>query len=144
MDVVAALTRWIHILCAAVIVGGVIATRFVTVPSAQALGEEAARRFRREAIRRTKRLMHTAIGIVILSGIANYAIAVRHEPPPAYHMLLGMKIVLALILVTLVILLTMGHAEDSVFVRRERTVLGVSIVLGLVVILLASAAGALR
>jgi hypothetical protein len=143
MDLAATLLRWIHIVSAAVLVGSLFHMRFVSGPAAGALDEEGVRRFRVEASRRARRLLHTAIGLILLSGVANYLLALRGDLPPAYHMLLGMKIVLALVVIALAIMVTLPP-EKGLPPPRRRTVLGVAILGGLLVILLACMAGALR
>jgi hypothetical protein len=138
-----AFMRWLHVASAVVGVGTTVAMRFAVLPALQQLpnaGEVL------DAIRRpVKRLIHGAIGVLLLTGLYNYLFvaipAVRRareagiaalEP---YHALMGVKILLSLALFTIAILLL---APVPSFHENRRTWLSVNVVLGLVILALAA------
>lgn len=88
------LSRWIHVGTAIVLVGGTTFFRFVVMP---ALGNDSAELVDR--IRQTwKKFVHAGIGLFLLSGFYNFfQMLPKHKGDPLYHMLVGTKIILALV-----------------------------------------------
>ncbi len=87
--------RWIHIGGIAVLFGGSVYQRFVVLPALKGLPDEAE--IRQKFSRCWNRLLHPAILLILVSGFYNYL----GKKPPAeikgiYHMLVGIKILLAL------------------------------------------------
>ena len=131
------LSQWLHLAFAAVAVGGVIYARMVALP---ALGQaaEAARRTALEGlVARMRPLWFSAIGVLLVSGLYNLA---RSAPgkPPVYHMLVGVKILLALhVFASLFLAGLPGTGEAGSESRRGRRLVGAAIS-GLVILLLSA------
>lgn len=101
--------RWIHILCAVVVVGSILFYRFAVVPaSKQAFEGGMPDAFRAALMKKWKLLLHPPIILFLVSGMYNYLAVTRflHEDQELYHMLFGVKFLLALVIFALYIVLT--------------------------------------
>ena len=100
MDVVALLSRWIHIGTAVVLVGGTCFLRFVLAPAAAQLSETEHAKLRQLVMQTWKKFVHGGIALFLISGLYNYLVVMRplHQGDKAYHMLMGIKILLALVI----------------------------------------------
>ena len=138
------LMRWLHVASAVAGVGVTIAMRFVVLPSLAGLpnGEEILGTLRP----RVKRLIHSALGLLFLTGFYNYLVvaipAVRDrkgdpgmEAFAAYHPVMGVKILLSLALFAIATLLLKPVPS---FHENRKTWLSVNVVLGLLIMLLAA------
>jgi hypothetical protein len=137
------LMRWIHVASAVAGVGGTIIMRFVLLPVLASLpnGGEVLDRIRPPF----KRVIHSAIGLLFLSGLYNYGVvaipAVRAAKAAgrldaaAYHGVMGIKILLSLVLFGIAFALL--KPVPAVHENRK-TWLSVNVVLGLVIMLLAA------
>ena len=104
LDVVALLSRWAHVLAAVILVGGAFFQRFIILPSLQAaLDEDKRGAVMTEVVRRWKKAVHIGGGIILLSGFYNYLGVTRHahEGDGPYHMMMGMKMLLAFLVILL-------------------------------------------
>lgn len=117
------LARWIHVLSAVTVLGGMIFASLAAIPalrgsaSEASLGDAIAARFR----------PWFALGVLglVLTGVYNYLRNVSllgKALPPAYHMVFGMKFLLALH-VFVVGYLALGHNKP----KRARLIKGVVI-----------------
>ena len=105
----ALLMRWIHIVTAVVLAGGLFYYRFVFTPVAQkALSEEEREKLHEPLMRRWKLFVHPPIVLFLVSGFYNYLAVTRflHEGQPLYHILFGIKFMLALGVFTIAIVVT--------------------------------------
>jgi hypothetical protein len=139
-EIVNILFRWLHVAAAVTAIGGTIAMRFVILPVLGQLanGGEVLDQLRKPF----KRLIHSAIGVLLLTGLYNYVIvaipkvrALKEagvEQMARYHMVMGTKILLALALFTIAILLL--KPVPSLHENRK-TWLSVNVVLGLLILL---------
>lgn len=110
------LMRWVHILSAIVAVGGTIFIAAALNPTmTKGLAEDARAEFRGRVMKRWKMLFHPTIVLFLLSGFYNYIVVTSelHQDQPLYHILFGVKFLLALIFFTVVIVATstMGWSE---------------------------------
>jgi uncharacterized membrane protein len=107
IDYVSVLFRWLHILPAIVAVGGTI---FMWAALHPALGElpDSQRKALQEAVRaRWSKWVMGAILLLLVSGFYNFfALTNRYQLPKVYHMLFGIKFLLALAIFTLASFLT--------------------------------------
>ncbi len=90
-------SRWFHILAAITAVGGSIFVRFVVLPSLETLPE--GQRDSLHAVMRSRwsTLVAVAIGLLIVSGLYNFMLTVgQFRVPSWYHMVFGMKFLLAM------------------------------------------------
>jgi uncharacterized membrane protein len=135
VDVVNVVFRLMHITGAVIAVGGAIFAAFVVLPAVHSIPQEARPSFH-EAVRgRYAKLVLIAITLLVVSGFFNY---IRNEVPahkgqPAYHAIMGIKILLALVVFFLASALTgRSKAFEKVRERRKRY-LAINLFLGLVI-----------
>lgn len=100
MDVVALISRWVHIGTAVVLVGGTCFLRFVLAPAAAQLSDDQHAKLRQLVMQTWKKFVHGGIALFLISGFYNYLVVMRpqHQGDKAYHMLIGIKILLALVI----------------------------------------------
>jgi putative copper export protein len=135
--------RWLHVAAAVAGVGGALLMRLVLLPTLERTpsGDEALRAIRP----RFKRLMHTAIGLLLVTGTYNYiAVAIPRvraftgqdpNPMTPYHPVMGAKILLSLALFAIGLWLL---APTPPALPRLKTWLTVNVALGLTILLLAA------
>ena len=89
--------RWAHILAAITGLGGAIFIRYALTPVLAALPDDQ-RRSLHEAIRsRWAKFVHMSIGVLLLTGLYNFMVVIGPKNvPPGYHMIFGIKFLLAL------------------------------------------------
>src|SRR5262245_53396551 len=93
------IVRWLHVSSAVVGVGALVFLRLVLLPAAADSGDGLAAR----VIPRAKLLLHTALGLLLLTGFYNLYIVIPKanalgDVKSTYHAVLGTKILLAFIL----------------------------------------------
>jgi uncharacterized membrane protein len=76
--------RWLHIIPAAIAIGGLIFMRFVLPPAIRPLGDEQQREVFLRARRIFKIMLHACILLLIISGVLNsirfYPVYQQHRP----------------------------------------------------------------
>ncbi len=98
-ELAALVSRWLHIVGAIAAVGGAIFALFVLLPASGVLSPEAREKFHAAVRQRWSKIVFTAIGILLLSGLYNFVMiskGFRGELPWWYHPLFGIKFLLAL------------------------------------------------
>lgn len=117
---VPALIRWVHILSAVTAVGGMIFVRLVLHPSAVAvLTEEQRKTLREQLMSRWRMLLHTCIGLLILTGVYNLIRALpHHQGQVLYHAIFGVKFLLAMTIFFIAIAVT-GRSPAFVSFRKK-------------------------
>lgn len=137
-DFLALAFRWMHILAAATMIGGVVFMRLALLPSLETLAGDA-RGSLHEAIRgRWVKITMAAITFLLVSGVYNIVLNIR-SVPPTYHMLLTLKLLLALGIFFVASALT-GRSEAFAKLRENRKFwLSVNLGMALVVILVSGA-----
>jgi uncharacterized membrane protein len=135
IDYVSVLFRWLHILPAMVAVGGAIFMRMALLP---ALSEvpDAQRATLHEAIRsRWSKWIMGAILLLLISGFYNFfTLTSRYKLPPAYHMLFGIKFLLALAIFTLASFLSGRTAIAQRMRQNARTWLNLNVALAVLLV----------
>jgi hypothetical protein len=116
-DIVGILSRWVHVASAIVLLGGVIFAR--SVRHAQLFKEYRA-------------LATTAIVALFLSGL--YNLLTKANTPKPYHMIFGIKFLLALHVFGVGLMSTRANVDET---TRQRWLTGVALS-GLVVTLLSA------
>jgi uncharacterized membrane protein len=116
-DVVFVIMRWLHISSVATLIGGMIFGRFVMTEAAGGLSPEARESFLDRAARLYRPLVFAAIAGLSISGAYNVLTVPGHRP--VYHMLLGIKLLLAMHVFAVAILVARPHNE-----RRGRMMAG--------------------
>lgn len=125
--------RWLHIVPATILVGGTIFLRCAYQPSEPS--SEQSEKVRR----RWAKLVMLSVALLLVSGLYNTAwISMKYEFPGGYyHMLLGIKIVLALAVFFLVSVLSGRSELATKFRDKEKTWLNVTVFLAVAVVLVA-------
>ncbi len=142
VDFLSVVLRWFHIVGAVVAVGGAVFIRFVLLPSAASLPEEPRKKFRAEVSRRYAKLYMASLGILFITGFANYFMYAmpRHQGQGAYHGVIGVKIMLA-IGVAFIGSALVGRAAAFEGIRKRAPYwLAINILLALVIFALAGIA----
>jgi uncharacterized membrane protein len=85
--------RWLHISSVAALIGGILYGRMVMLPVARSLAEESREPLSDHAARLFRPIVLAATTGLILSGIYNLLSTPGHTP--RYHMLIGIKMLLA-------------------------------------------------
>ena len=132
------LMRWTHILTAVVVVGGSVFMRLVLLPAAAMTLDESAHGALRAAIlSRWRKVVHAGILLFLVSGLYNYLFVTRfqHEAP-SYHMLFGIKFLLAFPVFFLALVLSSSKPYAAWFQRNLPLWSGVMILLAVVVVML--------
>ncbi len=99
VDFLTVLFRWIHVGTAIVVLGGSVFMRFVLMPAGSKLPDDAHDELRKNVMAVWKRIVHGGIALFLISGFYNYLVVTRplHDGDGRYHMLIGIKILLALV-----------------------------------------------
>ena len=131
------LMQWLHLAAAVTGVGGVIYARVVVVPSLADLPAESRTRLLAQLVARFRPLSFTVIGVLLVTGLFNLLTHIS-EKPPQYHMVLGVKLLLALHVFTVSFLLAIppgvNPGRDA---RRPQLLMGAAIS-GIVILLLSA------
>lgn len=126
--------RWIHVVAVTAFMGSILFALGARLPL--------------EHLRRGRMVFHGSMGLILLTGLANYVMAMQRTPPPpsSFHMILGMKIVLALIafgLATLALRAPRKDDDAAAADRRKHTLLAMAATVAIIVVLLIEIAVAL-
>lgn len=125
-EILLAVMRWLHITSVAVLVGGMLYARLAMFPALDALDVDRRAEALRLAARRYGRMAVAAILALLLSG--TYTIVAFPGRSPRYHMVLGIKLLLALHVFAVAVLVGSNRAR-----RPGRALTGAAIT-GLVII----------
>jgi putative copper export protein len=125
-DVLFVLMRWLHFASMATLVGGIIFARLVMTSSLGTLAPDAREAFGERAAAGYRPLVLTAILGLIVSGTYNLLTNPGHTPK--YHMLFGIKILLALHVFAVALLITQPKNP-----KRARMMTG-TLVSGLIIL----------
>ncbi len=118
----------LHILCAAILVGGALAWRFGSTPGIQLLEAETRRKVDNAIAAAWRPAVLTAIVAILLTGIFN--LVTGGPRTPRFHMVFGIKMLLALHVFAVTVLAT--RADNP---RRARQLTGV-VISGVVIVIL--------
>lgn len=131
------LMQWLHLMAAVTLLGAVIHIRLVLMPSLAGLQTEMRNKLVTQMIGRKRPLAFAAMLVLVGTGLYNYVTRMVGRPP-AYHMILGVKLLLALHVFTVVILLLVPPGVNpSRDARRPRLMMGAAIS-GLLILLISA------
>ena len=137
-------SRWVHFTSVIVAVGGTAFLRLVLLPAARtALSDDAHASLRSVLIRRWAWVLHATIALIILSGTYNVILKLpAHAPvegePPLYHILLGVKLILAGVIFAIAFVLT-GRSPGTESIRKQASKwLAVNLFLAAIVVAMAN------
>jgi uncharacterized membrane protein len=132
------LMRWAHVISAVVAVGGSFFIWLVLLPVAgRVLAAEQAGELRAALTKRWAKFVHTCILLFLVSGFYNYLVVTgpRHEGNGQYHMLFGIKFLLALVVFVLAVILTSSKPWSAKF-KQNPIFLTLLVVTSLIVVML--------
>lgn len=133
------LVRWAHILPAITLVGGTLFMVFALHPAMQST-EFAEKADLKSAIRsRWANVVMMSAGLVLLSGVISlgYQAMKYNFPQHYYHMVAGLKMLLALVILYIASLLTGQSANAEKFREKEAFWLKLNATLAIVLVLMA-------
>ena len=125
-DALFVLMRWLHFTSMATLVGGILYGRFVMSASLTSLAPDARESFDANAARGYRPLVLASVIGLIVSGTYNLLTNPGHTP--RYHMLLGVKLMLALHVFAVAFLITQPRNP-----RRVRMMTG-TVISGLLIL----------
>lgn len=126
--------RWIHIFGAITLVGGVILMRCAYVP---AMAENGAAEFAGAFRRRWSRLVMLSSAMLLVSGFINFFLVIKQfEVPSQYHMVFGIKFLLAFLVLFLSAALSGRSGLAEKLRQNERGWLTVNLILAVAVVCL--------
>jgi uncharacterized membrane protein len=133
------LARWLHILSAALAIGVPLYMRFVLMPALGQLDESQRATFRDALATRWRIIVHVLIVVFLATGFWTYLGAARwrdFEPElrPRYHMLFGIKFLLAFAMFFISSALAGRSAALAGMRTNAKLWVGILIVLGLLVV----------
>jgi uncharacterized membrane protein len=134
IDVIA--SRWVHVISACLVIGGVFFMRFILAAGLRSLDESTGQRVLL-AVRRTfKMVMHSAILLLILSGIYNTWLAwdKYNLDKAVLHALWGTHVLLAAIAMTVLLYVLAGKEPP----KSQRRLMAINFVILLLVVAAAS------
>jgi uncharacterized membrane protein len=126
LEALALIARWLHIASVVTLIGGILYSRLVLWPSLGSLPADERKAMEETVARRFQPLVWIAISGLVLSGLYNLMINPGHSP--RYHMLLGIKLLLALHVFAVALLIVQPNNQ-----RRGRLLTG-TMISGLIVI----------
>ncbi len=101
IDLVTLLLRWVHIGCAATLIGGALFSGLALWPGADQSLDSTQRQELRTAVgRRWSKVVFSCIGLLLITGLANfYILALKPEiEAMPYHALFLVKVLIAMVL----------------------------------------------
>jgi putative copper export protein len=134
--------RWVHVTSAVTAVGAMICMLVVLQPAMGAQDPAARQAMVERVLPRFKTLLHSALGLLLLTGAYNFWIAIPKVRGLTYHSLyqsvIGTKILLVLILFGVVsAVLSSSPASGNMIEKRQRSLTGLTI-LALVILFLSA------
>jgi uncharacterized membrane protein len=122
------LSRWLHILAASFAVGAFIYGRFVVAPSLATLSAAQRTPLVEQFAARLRPLAWSAIAILLLTGLYNFYVILQRGVQPGYHMVFGIKFLLALHVFGMLFVLSKPPTGDPARdAKRPRLMLGAAI-----------------
>ena len=129
-------SRWLHILAAAVAVGGLIYARLIVSPSLGVLDADQRARFLNQLSARFRPIAVGVIVILLATGVYNLLGVLQEGVVTAYHMAFGIKFLLALHIFGMLFLISAPPSGDAARdAKRSRLMTG-AVISGLIVLAL--------
>lgn len=99
-QLVTVVSRVVHVATAIVLVGGCVFMRFALMPAAAELNEAEHDGLRERVLGNWRRFVHGGIALLLASGLYNFLVVTMpaHKGDGRYHMLVGIKMILAMVL----------------------------------------------
>jgi len=133
------LSRWLHIFGAIFLMGGAFYMRAVLIPSAgETLDEETHKKLRGSLLGRWRKWIMILSLVLILTGFYNFMVNIpAHKGEPAYHMLFGIKFLLAIAVFGLASMLAGRKSISLKLQQNSKLWLGVTLAMGAAIVMIA-------
>lgn len=128
MNEINVVMRFLHIISAVALLGGVIAWRFAVIPATEPLTADMRSKIGNAVAAAWRPVFFVSAGGLLLSGIFNYVN--KGNVPAAWHAFIGVKFLLVLHVLAVGFLATMPNNE-----KRSRQLTGV-VISGVVIVIL--------
>jgi uncharacterized membrane protein len=140
MNVPEIASRSLHLFAAIMAVGGAIFIRRILNPNVRrSLTADGDQNFIDTLVRRCSILVYVSILVIVITGFWNMAITLsQHAGQTKYHMIFGIKVILAIVLMTLAIILASTKAAKDDGRKRRSWAIPLSIVIAATIVLLSN------
>lgn len=122
MDLLAVLMRWMHIASMTFIAGGALYARFILIPAMEGMAESDKTKLGDRVAGALRPWMLGSVVALLASGLFN--LLRKTSLPPGYHMVFGIKALLALHVIGVAIMLGKPGVAPA---KRARWVTGIAI-----------------
>jgi putative copper export protein len=129
-DILTVVMRWLHLTSMATLLGGMLYWRLILAPASETLSPETRQALGDKAASLFSPIVFASIGGLLISGVFKYLTSPGHQP--IYHMLFGIKMLLALHVFAVGILIVRPGNP-----RRTRMLTG-TVISGLFIVLLSA------
>ena len=133
-------SRWLHVLGAIFMLGGAFYLRAVLMPAAaSSLDDEAHANLRAGVRKQWAKYLHVLIVILLVTGLYNFLAVTRfgHDENPSYHMLFGIKFLLAIAVFGLASMLAGKKSISQKLQQNAGLWLGITILMGVAIVMIA-------
>jgi|TARA_B100000029_G_scaffold67181_2_gene59927 uncharacterized membrane protein len=139
-DLIPVISRVVHVATAIVLVGGSVFMRFALMPAATGLGDAEHDGLRERVLGHWRRFVHIGIALLLGSGLYNFLAVTMpaHKGDGRYHMLVGIKMLLAFVLFFLASALVGRSSGLKALRDKARGTLVVMIILAAVIVIISS------
>ncbi len=138
MPLLDVLSRWIHVTSAIALMGGAIFAVLAVIPSLAVLDEETRKQVKTAIRSRWAKVVHVGILLLLVTGFYNYLAvtgpAHQGDNRKIYHILMGNKILIALVIFFLASVLAGRSAKFDGMRRQDRKWLTIIILLAAIVV----------
>ena len=135
------ISRWVHIASIVIAIGGAFALRYFVLPAANELDDSPRARFWESVRRSMFKVIVVAVVLIFVSGLINFfrALKIGATVPPTYHMIFGIKFLMAMGVFGIALGLVWPSRPANMFQRNRRLWLTMNIHMGLLIIALSAA-----
>jgi putative copper export protein len=129
-DILTVIMRWLHLTSMATLLGGILYWRLVLAPASEALSPDTRDALGDKAATLFSPIVFASIAGLLVSGVFKYLTSPGHQP--VYHMIFGIKMLLALHVFAVAILIARPGNP-----RRTRMLTG-TVISGLLIVFLSA------
>src|SRR5262245_58626312 len=129
--------RWLHIFSVITAVGSTVFLRLVLIPSMAEIGNESRAELMKSLAGRLRKLIHGAIGGILLSGLYNTHVLWKTSIAP-YGIVYAIKVTLALVVFLIAIFLTSSRPKWAAFQANRKKWLGINLGLAALIVALSA------
>jgi hypothetical protein len=137
--IVPLLMRWLHVFGAIFLLGGTFYLRTVLLPATKELDGDAQKQLREGVMGRWRKILPILMLVLIVSGLYNFLAVTRfaHDGQSQYHMLFGIKFLLAFGVFMLASMLSGRKSISQKLQQNAGLWLGVTLLTGIIIVMIA-------